>query len=229
LRFAGIAIEKPPEGAEQHAREPHDDEECSPAEGAGDPEKKGTQEREPEVLAHRVNAGGACPLGLREPHGQDAAVAGIGGSLRDAQRQTRADQRGESAHHPLKHRTQGPQRDGAEVSQAHSKPVQEDSSGDLGCGIRPREGGERDAHRRRAEPELLRKHRGRHADHRAIQVVDHRAHGDQSEHKEPRASGFCRIQHMDGLSRHAFPPDGDRARLGWRAPLERVYARAVLN
>ncbi len=206
--MGGIAIGSPPHEPKQDADDSHDDEQRPPSKRAGDPEEKRAQKGQPEVLADRVHAGCARPLGLRKPHAQDPAVARVRRRLRDTQRKSRADQRPEAASKPLQYGAKGPQGHRPVVGESHTEPVEQDAAGNLRGGVSPRERGERDAHECGVQAQLPGQQRSGDADHCAIEVVDHRAGGDQPQDEEPGARGLHSAHHVDRLCRHESPWSG---------------------
>ena len=146
-----IAVEPPPEHAEEHPEASDDDEQSSPAQALRDPEQRDAQEPKPDILTKGIDPIGARALVLRKPDGEDSAVAREARRFEDPEADARQDQTVERLHHAHQRRAQGPEDDCDEIGEASAEPIEKDAAWNLEQGVAPREGGEDQSHRGRVQ------------------------------------------------------------------------------
>ena len=191
MRFA---IAYPPEQAEEHARNADDEEQRAPAERPHDPEQQRAQEGEPDILADRIDAGRECALLLREPGRHHTAVGRKARRFAHAEGEAKSQQRREVGRNAVQQGRQRPEGQRKEIRQLGAEAVEEDPARDLHRGVSPRERRKYDAHRRRIDREFSTQRRRRDAEHGTVEIVDHRADGQQGQYEVAHARARRRLR-----------------------------------
>ncbi|ETN80764.1 hypothetical protein NECAME_17971, partial [Necator americanus] len=176
-----LAIQEPPHEAEHNAHAAHHVEERTPAVGAHQREEERAEEREADVLAHRVGARGERALALREPRGDHTAIGRKARRLRGAETEAAREQRAHPADEALCERAHRPERHRQPVGELAAEAVEEHAARNLRDDVAPREHREHEAHERRVDAQFPGELRRCDAEHGAVEVIDHRADGQQAE------------------------------------------------
>ena len=193
----GFAIAPIEDDAEDNAGDADDDEHRMPAIGRHQHEQERAEEGQADIFADGIDACRRRAFLLRKPGPHDPAVGREARRLGDAEAEAVEQQDAEAGRGGLQQREQRPERQGEEIRDPRTEPVEENAAGNLHSGVGPGEGGEHDPHRRRVDSEIGSQGWSGDAKHSPIKIVDHRGDGDEREDPPARSRRLCRYLGAD--------------------------------
>jgi hypothetical protein len=179
--IARFTIAEPPDEAKHQTHRAHNVEQRAPTERAHQRKQERAEERKADVFANGVRTRRHGALVLRKPGGHDAAIGRKAWRFRDTQPEPQREQWRNAVHQPLREREERPERHRQKIRDLAAETIKKQAARNLRGHIAPGEYREHQPHQRGVDAQFLGQLWRRDAEHRAVEIIDHRADGEQRE------------------------------------------------
>ncbi len=206
-----------PERADEHTQAAERPEASLPSPAMADPCDERGEQDDGEVLGGVEGGGGATALAGGEPEGDEPAIAGEDGRLResgdepqshDDREDVRGGQAGDAAYEK---RARRPDEDAPSVDRLGAVAIEQGAGGELACNVCPAEAGEQHTDREWIQVQLLLEHDAGDRKHDAVAVAERRAQEQDGEDDVANAGRLFAEQFIGAGGRHYSTPAKMRA------------------